>query len=657
MSGSDDRAEVQLGVRGQEETIRAAEDIRGAYTRAAHGMSEAFHGVGGKIRGAVGGVIEDIGESIKEVSSDAVRLSAVFGRMNLDEAVESAERYNESIARIATSWGAKSGEIKTKLTEVSKGILVGEPQIASEAAALANLTGSFNDALGEMEGLGEEAIATGRTSAEMKPLGEVLHNVLGVAGDTREALGKIRAQAEELGTVGGPAALEQQIESMGVVLDHFSAQTEESRNRLTALMAVLGKGLAPGAANRVQSQVLNTLEGSALDISRTLGHDILDEEGKVKDPAQVIGDLQRSMQRRGLSGHRQLLAWRRYLGAQAGSRVYSGLKSGELGPETIAKLAGLAPSETGHEAAADFRKDDEGQRVANEFQHERASREAVQPIVDVRGAWGRFFADNPITGAIASSILVAVGGSLAKGIGSGAGKLAGLISGGAEGGGAAMAAGEGAAGGAAAAGGEAAVVGEALVGTAEAAEAAEGALLTATGALNPFVIALAGAAAQLGALATIGENRDAMGEKWRQEHDDIIEAEKANTPYARRFRREKQERADVGSLVEFGVTRSETNKNFGAHGFEEMIKAYNPALYERSKDSDVLKGVLKALETGKVGPELGKEIGDRVAQAIKENPPVTVQADPDHPVKVVKAQKPGRGSWQDYINGRGHHGG
>src|SRR3954471_13384073 len=150
MSGSDDRADVQLGVRGQEETIRAAEDIRGAYTRAAHGIGEAFHGVGGKIRGAVGGVIEDIGESIKEVSSDAVRLSAVFGRMNLDEAVESAERYNETIARVATGWGVKAGEIKTKMTEVSKGILVGEPQIASEAAALASLTGNYSDALGEI---------------------------------------------------------------------------------------------------------------------------------------------------------------------------------------------------------------------------------------------------------------------------------------------------------------------------------------------------------------------------------------------------------------------------------------------------------------------------------------------------------------------------
>ncbi len=41
MAGGDERAEVQLGVRGQEETIRAADDIRNAYSRAAQGMGEA----------------------------------------------------------------------------------------------------------------------------------------------------------------------------------------------------------------------------------------------------------------------------------------------------------------------------------------------------------------------------------------------------------------------------------------------------------------------------------------------------------------------------------------------------------------------------------------------------------------------------------------
>jgi len=280
--------------------------------------------------------------------------------------------------------------------------------------------------------------------------------------------------------------------------------------------------------------------------------------------------------------------------------------------------------------------------------------------VDARGAWGSFFANNPIAGAIASSMLVAVGGSLAKSIGSGAGRLAAVVAGSAEGAGAAALASGGGVmtgGGALATGGQAAGVGTALAGTATAAESAEGALLTATSAVGPFVVALAGAAAQLGILASIGEDRDTMGEKWRQEHDDLIQGEKQFTVEGRRKKRETQEQADVGSLIGFGLDRSEKNKHFGAQGFEEMIKAYNPALYERSKDSDVLKGVLKALETGRVGPELGKEIGDRVAQAIKENPPVTVQPDPDHPVRVVTKHKGRAGSWQDIFTGRGHHGG
>src|SRR5437763_9280725 len=97
---SDERAEVQLGARGQEEVIRAAEEIRGAYAKSAEGISHAFHSVGGKVRQSLSNAFEHIGDQIKDVASDAVRLSAAMGQFNLDDAIQSAERYNESIARI-----------------------------------------------------------------------------------------------------------------------------------------------------------------------------------------------------------------------------------------------------------------------------------------------------------------------------------------------------------------------------------------------------------------------------------------------------------------------------------------------------------------------------------------------------------------------------
>jgi len=162
---------------------------------------------------------------------------------------------------------------------VSKTILVGEPQILGEANALAELTGSFEDAVGEMKGLGEEAIATGRSLGEMKQLGEVAAQRDGVAGDTSEAIGKIRAQADD---VAPSVALRIRAADRehGRRARPLRRQTDESRSRLTALMAVLGKGLAPGAGARVQSQVLSSIEGSALDINRTLGRDILDDEAR-----------------------------------------------------------------------------------------------------------------------------------------------------------------------------------------------------------------------------------------------------------------------------------------------------------------------------------------------------------------------------------------
>lgn len=660
MSGTDGRAEIGLGVSGQDKVIRAAEDIRSAYVRTASHIGTAFHGVGGRIRSALGSAIENVGDSLQDLTKEATRAVSEFGRFNLDSAIRSAEQFNQGIARTAVAWGQHAGKLKENLTGVSKTILVGEPQILAEANALADLTGSYEDAVGEMQGLGKEAIATGRSLGEMRQLGEVLHNVMGVAGDTEEALGKMRAQAEDMGTIGGAVAFARQIESLSGVLDHFSVKSTESRDRLTGLIAVLGKGLAPNVAGRVQAQVLGSLDSSALDISRTLGRDILDEQGRVKDPAQVLIDLQRSMQRRGLSTRRQKLAWRRYLGNQAGSRVFQAFQDGSLSPEGIAHVAGLAPSEHANEATEEFRNDAEGQRVSMELASQRKGREAAAPILHAQEAWGHFFAENPITGLIAGNMLGAIGLTLARKLGLQAGRLAGWVGGGA---GEALAAGGHAAGGlgaaTAGAGGHGALLaGEALVGTAEAAEAAEGALLTASNAFNPFLLALAGAAAQLGALATVGEDRDKMGEAWRQEHGDIIEGEEAWTPTAIRARREKRERQDVDELIQFGLTRSDRNKDYGAKGFEDMVRAYNPGLYERSKDSDLLKAVVKALETGKVTPELGKEIGDKVAQAIKENPPVSVQPDADHPVKVVRGSKgQARPKWESLFNGRGRHGG
>ena len=102
MPGSDDRAEVQLGVRGQEETIRAADDIRGAYTRAAHGMGRHSAASAARSAALLAESSRTSARASRRSAATPFGSSAVFGRIDLDEAVESAERYNETIARVAT---------------------------------------------------------------------------------------------------------------------------------------------------------------------------------------------------------------------------------------------------------------------------------------------------------------------------------------------------------------------------------------------------------------------------------------------------------------------------------------------------------------------------------------------------------------------------
>ncbi len=639
-----ERAEVHLGATGTDEAIRAAEDVRGAYVRAAGGISDAWQGLGGKITSAVGGAVRSVGSSVSTLAQDSIRLATALGNVSLASAVGQARTLDETLGRMATGRGVQLAELGEKLTKASKGILVGEPAIAAEARGISTLTGDLRGALDAMEGLGEEAIATGRSAEEMAPLGVVLHNVLGVAGDTREELGKLRAQADAVGTVGGPEQLERQIESLGGTLSGFSAKTDDARNRLTAFVGVLGAGLSPNIAGKVQQAVLGQLQGRALEINRTLGRDILDENGDVTDPASVLRDLAKSMSRRGLHGRRALLGWRRYLGNQAGSRVYNALEGGELSEQAIAELAGVTPSNEAHDRAQQFPNSGAGRRLGVQLANERAMRGVAEPLLDAQTAWGQAFSGHPVESIIGANLASSVAMSVAKQVGS-------ALSGAGGGGSVATATGTGTA----AAG--------ALAGTAEAAELAEGALLTAGSALTPFAVALAGATLQLSALADVGQDRDQMGADWRREHAGLIEGEEDFTPTGIRRRREERERKDVTDLVGFAKSRTEQNKELGASGFEDMVKAYDPQLYDRSKSDATLSAILKALETGSLdGTALAPEIGKAVAEAIKENPPVQVVSDDDHPTKQVNAVN-GKGmsrSTAALFGGqakRGHHGG
>lgn len=657
--GDGDRAEVRLGASGSDDVIRSFEDIRGAAVRSAAGTADAWQGVGSKMTTAVGGATRSIGSSLGTLAQDSIRVATALGNVSLARGVETARQFDDVLGRVVASRGVQLAELNTKLTATSKSILVGEPQILAESRAMANLTGDYRGALDAMAGLGEEAIATGRSADEMAPLGVVLKNVLNVAGDTRDALGTIRAQAEALGTVGGAAMFERQIEANAAALGHFSAKSDDARNRLTALVGVLGKGLSPQLAGEAQSSTLNFLQGSALDINRTLGVDILDREtGTVTDPARALRMLGAAMNRRGLKGNRGLLAWRRTLGNVAGTRVANALEHGELSGDEMARLAGLTPSTAAHDAAAGFAGSDAGHRAAVQLEQERSMRDAAQPLLGAQTAWGGMFASHPVAGLMAGNLASAAALAAIRGGPGAARGLSGLLGfGGAGAGGAvaqaASALGSGGSpvyvtnwpaggvGGGAGIGSAAGAAGSTLSPALAAAEAelalfgTEGAL--ATGTLSAFGIALAGiipgAIGAAAVLRDVGENRQSMGKRWRDEHhvgraegDEEFSLEARRDGVARRAR-EKDATNEDWNRKKFGHVVELAAKIKGESGYLNKDEFWGALKGDKLVDvSDGMKNLdssirdlINALGSGAIQPEtylrVSVEEGDEKPQA------------------------------------------
>ena len=107
MSSTGDRAEIQLGVRGQEETIRAADDVRAAYVRSASGIADSFRGVGGHIRGAVGSAVTSVGSSLSTLAQDSIRVATALHNISLAGAVDDAKRFDEALGRLVAAKGVQ----------------------------------------------------------------------------------------------------------------------------------------------------------------------------------------------------------------------------------------------------------------------------------------------------------------------------------------------------------------------------------------------------------------------------------------------------------------------------------------------------------------------------------------------------------------------
>lgn len=125
------------------------------------------------------------------------------------------------------------------------------------------------------------------------------------------------------------AICEESLRSTTKKLDEYrdaERQERKSHEALSALAKLLGDDLSPDQARLLEAQIVAVLGIQAPDISRTLGRDILDENGRITDPIQVTRDLNSSMIRRGLKTDARRLAWRSMLGNEPGSRVFNAMQ-------------------------------------------------------------------------------------------------------------------------------------------------------------------------------------------------------------------------------------------------------------------------------------------------------------------------------------------
>jgi hypothetical protein len=258
-------------------------------------------------------------------------------------------------------------------------------------------------------------------------------------------------------------------------------------------------------AQRVQGATLGRIEGDAVAISRTLGYDILDEHGHVKDPGKVVDDLKNSLKRRGYSKQQQLIALRNYFGNEAGSELFHA----DTSPAARAKALASERDYIAAMASESFVTMSEGQREALRLENAAKQREAVEPIVGFQDTWSSMFASHPVAGLVAGGALGSVGTAALRG-------AAGAIRG-------ATAAAGSAAAGTSAAGAE---IGNAYALSNFVANGAGSA--SAGGSIfAPLAAIAAGIFGQGAVVSSLGEDRESMGEKWRKEHQGVINAEKA----------------------------------------------------------------------------------------------------------------------------------
>lgn len=426
-----------------------------------------------KALSSVGGVARTVGGAVAGMAGETLRAVGVMQTINLAGAVEQAKALDLATARLGQSAGTSGTTLKATFDAVESKTLASSTAMTQFAASLGRVTYDSKGAVASVSALADEALATGRDLGDELPLAVALRGMGVDAERLTGELGRVRDMAESVGTIGGPQALKDSLAALGPVLAGVSTTTDESRAKLEALVAVLGKGLKPQQAQAVAGAALSAVRSRAMDIERVTGRRVLDDNGNLVDPGKALADIKRLADKRFGKNEE---AKRRALMADFGQDLGLAIMRTDFGD--VDKLAKSATDKgkTGKEATA-FRDSKEGKRIASTLAKDQVQRGVAEKALGIHDT----LVDNLGAGGALAVELGA--GHLIKPVLGGAGKVV-------------------------------AGAGNALAGGGATAGLAGVSLMSG---------AFVGAAAMQGKVLTeIGEDRDVMGARYRNEHADIV---------------------------------------------------------------------------------------------------------------------------------------
>jgi len=407
-----DDAKIKVGVEGADEVERAANRVSKAWGDAAGKLKSAF------------------ADAAKATISDLGGVVTSAGKVNFSSLHEQVKAFEASTARLAVASKGNLEGVRAEFEHIGKSIGKRPQEVAAWSASVGRLTYDFRGATDSIKGFSAIAAATGRSVEDFQGLAVTLGSVGKVSGDASDALNTIWAQAEKVGTVGGPAALLDQIDGLGDGLGQFAIKGEKDLLKITGLVATLGKGLDPGAARRVAGGALGALTSDPERWRRFLGRDVLDDKGHIADPTQALKDITEKVKKR--YGKNAARVMRRTFGSETGMAMMN------ANFDEAAKLAGVAPSAAPAGAQQALLATDAGKRDVAEAQLAESARNLLgssTALGSAADALQRFSAANPVTGnAVATAgsalpgTLTSVGGSI---VGAGGAALAATKGGGA----------------------------------------------------------------------------------------------------------------------------------------------------------------------------------------------------------------------------------